>query len=460
MIFRKARRASRADSGGRTRSRTPLSPSPPLSRGRSPSPLSGPMSRRRSPSPRGGSYRHHPRSPSPPSTRPGRDLPPSVPTGPRGFRPITAQQPPSAPDGPAIPTGPRSRFPQQPPRGPAALNKPGGAGGLPAIPTGPKAWRTGLLAPQGPAGVPTGPSALRQREPSPPPRREQQKARRRSAESPVSTPPPRQPAAREPSPPPASTSAPAPAPHVVQVAHAKPVAPTPPPPPAPLSPAPTASLAADREARLTQIDAQRRSRILAKFLPRSAGGLATIQPLAKAAVAGPVGAEWEAEVSDLACRSRSSCVTGFSAWLKATRCRFLKVPSADTSSIFFRRSSVTAPPGSPFCPRTPKPLPPRTSPTTRSSRRSRRPRSRARCASLRAARSSLCLRMRARWLREAGRLGGCRISPRLYVLASLLVVVQRLHGGSRRFREKEVVETCRYSSRDSLPLLHSSVSYL
>ncbi|KAL7344441.1 hypothetical protein BJY59DRAFT_718629 [Rhodotorula toruloides] len=301
MIFRKARRVAHADSGGRARSRTPLSPSPPRSRGRSPSPFSGPPSRRRSPSPRGGSYRHRPRSPSPQSLRSGRDLPPSVPTGPRGFRPITAQQPPAAPDGPAIPTGPRSRFPQQPPRGPAALNKPAGPGGLPAIPTGPKAWRTSMIVPQGPAGAPTGPSSTRQREPSPPPRRQQQEeqpSRRRSAEPPASTPPPPRPsAAREPSPPPASTSTPAPPSHVSQLAHAKPVAPTPPPPPAPLSPAATAALAADREARLAQIEAQRRSKVLARFLPRGAGGLATIQPLAKAVVVGPVGAEWEAEIT-------------------------------------------------------------------------------------------------------------------------------------------------------------------
>lgn len=37
--------------------------------------------------------------------------------------------------------------------------------------------------------------------------------------------------------------------------------------------------------------------MLARFLPRGAGGLAAIQPLAKAVVVGPVGAEWEAEVS-------------------------------------------------------------------------------------------------------------------------------------------------------------------
>ncbi|EGU12777.1 hypothetical protein RTG_00795 [Rhodotorula toruloides ATCC 204091] len=301
MIFRKARRASHADSGGRARSRTPLSPSPPASRGRSPSPFSGPPSRRRSPSPRGGSYRHRPRSPSPQSLRSGRNLPPSVPTGPRGFRPITAQQPPAASDGPAIPTGPRSRFPQQPPRGPAALNKPAGPGGLPAIPTGPKAWRTSMIVPQGPTGPPSGPSSARQREPSPPPRRqhqEEQPSRRRSAESPANTPPPPRPsAAREPSPPPASASTPAPPSHVTQLSHTKPVAPTPPPPPAPLSPAATAALAADREARLAQIESQRRLKMLARFLPRGAGGSATIQPLAKAVVVGPIGAEWEAEIT-------------------------------------------------------------------------------------------------------------------------------------------------------------------
>ncbi|BGP21986.1 hypothetical protein Rt10032_c18g6051 [Rhodotorula toruloides] len=160
-----------------------------------------------------------------------------------------------------------------------------------------------MIVPPGPVGVPTGPSSLRQREPSPPPRRQQQEEqppRRSSAESLASTPPPPRPSAtRDLSPPPPSAATVAPPSHVAQLSHAKPVAPTPPPPPAPLSPAATAALAADREARLAQIESQRRLKVLARFLPRGAGGTATIQPLAKAVVLGPVGTEWEAEITRL-----------------------------------------------------------------------------------------------------------------------------------------------------------------
>ncbi|GJN87717.1 hypothetical protein Rhopal_000672-T1 [Rhodotorula paludigena] len=147
------------DSLRRHVSRSPMSPSPPPPRARSPGPYSSrrsmsppPRRRFRSPSPV--------RAYSPPPSRygsrgesPQEPLPPAPATGPRGFRPITAQASDASPGGSAnaIPTGPRNRYPGLagrsgvPPRGPSGKGgaPPTGPSSMSAIPTGPKAWRSG-----------------------------------------------------------------------------------------------------------------------------------------------------------------------------------------------------------------------------------------------------------------------------------------------------------------------------
>ncbi|GAA5856432.1 hypothetical protein JCM8547_008741 [Rhodosporidiobolus lusitaniae] len=195
MIFRKAKRSSRAGSivsassfrgfpprptasntmeddypygdagagsGPRRPSRSPMSPSPPP-RNRSPSPLYPVRRRSPSPPPRALSPRPLPSGPS------GVSSLPSIPTGPRAFRggnsiPFSGDValPSPVPTGsrgvrggglPSRPLGAAGGLPARPPSGPSSS-------GLPAIPTGPKAWRTTQTTSSAPfPGAPSLPSA-------------------------------------------------------------------------------------------------------------------------------------------------------------------------------------------------------------------------------------------------------------------------------------------------------------
>ncbi|BGP13095.1 hypothetical protein JCM10213v2_001014 [Rhodosporidiobolus nylandii] len=332
MIFRKAKRTSRGGSiaspvsernrsgagggieddypygsGMRERSRSPMSPLPresstPPRRARSPS--SPPLSRRRSIS------RSPPSRPySPPPKRLASPPPPSlpgIPTGPRAFRGAN-----SIPIGPsaghadssfsAIPTGPRGgrgggglparpgAVPSGPARGPAGLPaRPiptGPASDLPAIPTGPKAWRTtqpsatsapfpgqqpSYAAPPAPSETPPLPSAR--------------------SETP---PPPSMPPAPPPAPPPSEAELAAQALERERLAAER--------------AAQEAKLAAERQAREEHFNKEREERLrmaeigrrkaqLARFLPRTAGGLlVNVQGITSGMMISP-GTEFEAEI--------------------------------------------------------------------------------------------------------------------------------------------------------------------
>ncbi|GAA5873599.1 hypothetical protein JCM16303_001175 [Sporobolomyces ruberrimus] len=332
------------------------SPSPPMRR-RSPSPRRrsiSPRSRRGSYSPPPRAFRRRSSSPppfrrspsparrsiSPPPRRsisprrrsispPGRDSswrrsPPPVPRYPRDSSPPPRLKP--TPDGPAasrnrlspatldpsIPTGPRNRFgPSVLPTRPAVSSasrlppptapKPGfqkigpvststsivppaGPGNRPlptgpaasSVPTGPKAWRS-FQGP--PATTPTSYSASQ----SPAPQVEPVLASTTTtvkSESPLSVRPP------SPAPPPLPTT----------------VAPPPPPPsvPPPVVPVTPATLPAhlikERELRQAQLELKRRTQILARFLPRSVGGLlVNVQGITPASMQSP-GIEIEHEI--------------------------------------------------------------------------------------------------------------------------------------------------------------------
>lgn len=321
MIFRKSRRYSRSNSVVSSGSHRPpprrRSPSP-AGRRRSPSPVgrrrSRSISRGRSPvfSPRRRSWSRSPRSISPRSISPrrrswSRSPPPSVRHS-RGHSPGFS---PYIPDGPAasrippatldpsIPTGPRNRFGP-----PSALpTRPGAARGIvptapsrgfqkagpistsssalpirplptgPAaasVPTGPKAWRS-IQAPSSAFIAPTFSTSA-----SPAPQPQSETPVLVKSESP-----------RPPSPAPLPSAPPLPAT-------------LPPPPPSTSIPTTPSVLPAhlikERELRQAQLELKRRTAVLARFLPRSVGGLlVNVQGITQAMMQSP-GIEIEAEV--------------------------------------------------------------------------------------------------------------------------------------------------------------------
>ena len=311
MIFRKSRRYSRSNSIVSSGSHRPparrRSPSP---AGRRRSPSLSPRSRRGSYSPPPRSYRR--RSSTPPFRRSisprqrswSRSPPPSVRHS-RGHSPGFS---PYIPDGPAasrippatldpsIPTGPRNRFgpPSALPTRPAAsrgivpargaFQKVGpvstSSSALPirplptgpaaaSVPTGPKAWRS-IQAPS--AFV--APTISTSASPAPPSQSETPILVKSESPRPPSPSPPPLPATLPPPPP--SNSIPAPIPTAPSVL--------------------PAHLIKERELRQAQLELKRRTAVLARFLPRSVGGLlVNVQGITQAMMQSP-GVEIESEV--------------------------------------------------------------------------------------------------------------------------------------------------------------------